>query len=96
MTPDADEDGIPSAVRRGSRDEVLVRLRRALIVRAQDDPVEAYAKRRIATLLESERTRCPLMHNHDPRRLLLARLRTDPIAPCRPWKRDELYVRSGG
>lgn len=93
MAPNANEEG-NSAVRRASRDEILVRLRQALIVRAQDDPVEAYAKRRIATLLEPERTRSALAQN--PQRFLLARLRSAPIAPCRPWKRNELYVRGGG
>jgi hypothetical protein len=73
--------------------EVLERIFRGLVVTMDDDPVEAYAKKRIAGLLRTRGQRHGLALVTTPEGSLFARLRSEPVAEVGRWKRDDLYAR---
>jgi hypothetical protein len=71
--------------------DLLERVWMNLAVGSGDDPVEAWAKKRIASVMRGG------PHGVRPVRGdgLAARLRLEPVVHVRRWQRDDLYLRRG-
>jgi hypothetical protein len=74
-------------------EDLRARLTRGLEVRCGDDPVEAFAKRRLVQILQRSGQPGSTPVGDPARERLLERLETQQPVRRSPWRRDALYSR---